>query len=175
MLGSQCLFRPAIWVALVAVTAFGCAARRAADTPLVDDPREVDQVSELTRTDVQAIQAALDDLAQSHQASAAPVPSASPRGRWSDVHFAVLYACDDSEMAVLRKSAYDWGWEYSLRTAEDLPVTLMICHRPPPQVYQASAEVGAFGGREARAASLIAAFERHMAAFGRKRQFPDER
>ena len=161
----------------LAIAIGGCATRRASETPLVDDPDETDQVAALNAAHSAEVRHAFAGLAHGHEASSAPTAASSPRGRWSDVHLAVLYACDDTQMAVLHKTATDeglGGWEYALRTAEDMPVALVVRRMPEPEIYDATASVGLFGDDTDRAAALLKAFDRHMAAFGRKRQFPDQ-
>ncbi len=126
------------------------------------------------RSERGAVENTFASLSRGHAASAAPTPAPASRGRWADVHLAVLYACDDTEMAVVSRTEHDWGWQYRVRTVEDWPGTLTIHRIESDQVYEATAIIGVFNDRAERADSLITAFEKHMAEFGRKKQFPDE-
>jgi hypothetical protein len=153
----------------------GCTAKPAAATPLVViDPLEPASVGVLTDSQRMQVERAFDDLAPGHKAGAKPTPAPSERGRWSDVHLAVLYACDEIEAAVVQRTKHEWGWEYHLRTAEDWPGTLMIRRADTARVYEASAIIGIFGDRTERATALIEAFAEQMRDFGSKRQFPEE-
>jgi hypothetical protein len=153
----------------------GCSSKPAAATPLVViDPLEPASVGVLSDSQQRQVEGAFDDLAQGHTAGAIAKPAPSERGRWSDVHLAVLYACDEIEAAVVQRTKRDWGWEYYLRTAEDWPGTLMIRRADAARVYEASASIGIFGDRTERAEALLEAFAEQMRDFGRKPQFPED-
>jgi hypothetical protein len=151
----------------------GCSQRPADQTPLAIDPGEEYAPAGMDDQGYVALEQVFADLGGSHNAAASPAQARSPRGRWSDVHLAVLYACDDSEMAVVGKTVHSWGWEYQLRTTEDWPVRLSIQRVAGAEVYNATASVGRFGDHSDRSARLIEAFEKQMADFGRKRKYPD--
>ncbi len=165
----------------------GCASkpRPAADTALTQQPDEPATIGSPSPEVRNEIIAAFRSLPSADAAStSAPVVGAAAQGRWSDVYAAVLYACDDAEMAVVRKREFTWGWVFDIRTVEDWPATLIIqrsdstegassipagaVHRTGA-IYHASAIVGRLHDRSTRAQALLDAFDRHLLAFGRKR------
>lgn len=90
--------------------------------------------------------------------------------RWTDVYSAALFACDQTEMAIVRMVATPEGYDVQLKTIEDYPGRMLIHARPHPQVYEAQATIGLYGDRTERARQLLVAFDDQMRAFGRKRQ-----
>ena len=107
-------------------------------------------------------------------------PTAAPAEqggmRWSDVHLAVLMACDEVEAAVFGTATNECGNErrYMLRTVEDWPGTLVVKRAASPRVYTATVTFGRFADEpkyQARGTALLAALARKMKAYGAKRQF----
>lgn len=173
----------------VAVT--GCAkAPPAAEVALVRDPAEPPYRRTLSTQDRNQIEAAFGSLAADHNADRRPqlASDLTDGQRWSDMEAAVLYACDDTEMAVIaRKQTFGGadgrqsvGWEFTLRTAEDWPGMLTIHRLPidptkpsPQSVYEAAAEIGRFGDHTQRVEALLAAIDRQLTAFGRKKRLEE--
>lgn len=104
-------------------------------------------------------------------------PGPAPGGlRWSDVERAAAEAVGELgvEMAILETQAHDDGYTFRLKTIEDRPAQLTVRRRDDGRVYEATATVGRFADDQQRADALLAAFDRMMRAFGRKRGFNDE-
>ena len=126
----------------------------------------------LTPHDEAQVERAFSGLATDHAIVQVPVPAAFGV-RWEDVKLAVVYSCDDAQMAVASTIEHGWGYEFQLKTIEDYPGVLTVKRLGAPRVYQASARIGEFNDHPDRAAELLAAFDRQMRAFGKKRQFND--
>lgn len=178
-------------VAAIAVSSTGCAKSPppAAEVALTHDPSETAYARILSPQDRQHVVAAFNSLTINH----APIQRPQAAGeatygqRWEDVYAAVLFACDEVEMAVVGKTEVKVGannrdtvgWTFRVRTVEDWPGTLTIQRialspdsSGPQRVYEAQASIGEFGDRTARAEALLAALDHQMTAFGRKPRMP---
>lgn len=167
----------------------GCAGTppAAAETGLTRQPDEPAYVASLSDSQQAEVRSAFESLAAGSGAVTRPVPA--ERGRWSDVYSAVLYACDDVEMAVVSRKhqkadseGYGAGvgerWEFGLRTVEDWPGTFIVdrvadAADSDAPIYRATAMIGQFKDRTDRAQALLDAFERQLRLFGRKPRLPE--
>jgi hypothetical protein len=123
----------------------------------------------LTASDQNEIGEAFDDAADGRDADQSLKPSGTIR--WSDVPLAVVYACDEAEMAVVEADEGDAVCRYRLISVEDWPGTLIVTRVDDGRIYEASATVGEFGNREDRANRLLEALESQLKAFAKKRKF----
>lgn len=129
----------------------------------------------LTQADRAEILAALRSITQDRSLVNRPRPA--PGGlRWSDVPQAVEWAVGEIgvEMAIVQTLSDDERYTFHLKTVEDRPAELMVRRRDDARVYDATATVGRFADDHQRAEALLAAFDRMMRAFGRKRGFNDQ-
>ncbi len=113
--------------------------------------------------------------------------------RWSDVPRAAGWAIAEAgvEMAIVQTLRHDemgklieknvlvgegsiWVYTFRLKTVEDRPAELIVRRRHDQRVYDATATVGRFADDHQRAEALLAAFDKMMSAFGRKRGFNDQ-
>ena len=104
-----------------------------------------------------------------------PLTRAEDGMRWSDVPLAASIAAGKAEMGVLSssESASKDTWTFSMITLDSAPVSLVIVRRPPPDMFLATAMVGAFGERKAEAERLVRHFRMTVKDLGRKRETPD--
>ncbi|UCD76040.1 MAG: hypothetical protein JSV91_03780 [Phycisphaerales bacterium] len=105
-------------------------------------------------------------------------PAAAPRGmRFIDVPNAVRAACAEVEMAVVSTQRIEkgggggGGYKFALKTIEDWPAELVVMRTDDDRIYQATATVGRFEDRVARAERLLDALQKQMRAFGAKPRF----
>jgi len=89
--------------------------------------------------------------------------------RWSDVDAAVVFACDDAEMAVVDWTNTPESWTYRLKTTDDEPGTLIVTRAGGHATYEAHASIGLYGQRNEDAQRLLEALRKKMLAFGKKR------
>jgi hypothetical protein len=123
----------------------------------------------LSHQEQATIQGSLMTLAEDH--SPTRVPTDAVHGvRWSDVPLAVVYACDECEMAIVRQRTTDAGYVFELKAVEGHPATFTVL-RDEQSIYRSEATVGLFMDEIERAAALQKAFDRQMQSFGRKRQY----
>lgn len=120
------------------------------------------------------IRAAFAALVAEHEPVSPPRP-AEHGVRWSDVQLAAYYAAMDVEMAIMRthRSTIDGQDQlrFDLRSANEVRSELTVLRVDDERVYHASATVGLFEDDHEAAARLLAAFDRRMRGFGRKRSF----
>lgn len=124
----------------------------------------------LSSRDESQINRTFSSLADGHATVHAPAPAVEGV-RWDDVPIAVVYGCEEAQMAVSGTVKHDWGYEFQLKTVEGYPGVLLVKRMPDPSVYQATVSVGMFNDHRDRAEELLTAFDRQMRAFGKKRQF----
>ncbi|HWB19637.1 MAG TPA: hypothetical protein VG711_04995 [Phycisphaerales bacterium] len=133
---------------------------------------EKPQVRVLNAAEQHEVLTAMDEVADGHHVvhSAAPVPQGV---RWSDVPLAVIYACDDAEMAVVSKHESDNQCTYTIKTVDDDRGTLTVTRCDDARIYLAEAKIGFSVDRPDAARRLLDALDNQMRAFGRKREYPD--
>ena len=104
-----------------------------------------------------------------------PLTRAEDGMRWSDVPLAASIAAEKAEMGVLSssESASKDTWTFSMVTLDSAPVSLVVVRRPPPDMFLATATVGAYGERKAEAERLVRHFRMTVKDLGRKRETPD--
>jgi hypothetical protein len=90
--------------------------------------------------------------------------------RFDDVPEAVRLACNEVDMAILRKSeSPDHNtWTFQLVTIRDEPGEMIVERRDAPEIVSAHATVGSFKQRERDAKALIEEFYRQLRALGAK-------
>jgi hypothetical protein len=116
--------------------------------------------------------ASMRAVAGDHQPIDPPRPRAAV---FADIPRAVALAAGDTEMAVLSTHTSEDRHTFMLRTVEDWPVSLVVEKTPhDPPGYTATAEVGYFEDRIARAEALINALAKRMEDIGRRRRFAQE-
>ncbi len=168
----------AVTFVVLAAVAGGCSQPRpAAEVELTRQPEEPVLTGSMSSAQQHEINIAFQSLAEGHAPVNRPVVAPSG-GRWSDVYPAVVEACDEIEAAIVSKTLHDWGWEFSIRTVEEWPGTLIIRRASPEagqgSVYDATAVIGLYGDRADRAQALLAAVDKHLREFGHKRRLPDD-
>ncbi|MEM7228816.1 MAG: hypothetical protein AAF432_08375 [Planctomycetota bacterium] len=153
---------------------FGCAKPIAAAQGRLtaeDDP----YVAELSAQDQAQV---IDTLqlvgTQADRSTRSASRAAFDRGRWSDVPAAVRIACLENEMAIFTRRDGDDVYAFTIRTVDDRPGTIRVEQRPAPDVYAVEVDFPSLSNREQRTRNLIADIERHMRAFGRKRQLVND-
>ncbi|MBU3727997.1 MAG: DTW domain-containing protein [Phycisphaerales bacterium] len=104
-----------------------------------------------------------------------PLTRAEDGMRWSDVPLAASIAAEKAEMGVLSSSESESKdtWTFSMVTLDSVPVSLVVVRRPPPDMFLATATVGAYGERKAEAERLVRHFRMTVKDLGRKRETPD--
>jgi len=104
-----------------------------------------------------------------------PLTRAEDGMRWSDVPLAASIAAEKAEMGVLSSSESESKdtWTFSMVTLDSVPVSLVVVRRPPPDMFLATATVGAYGERKAEAERLVQHFRMTVKDLGRKRETPD--
>ena len=151
----------------------GCSpSKPAAATEIFHDPAEPVFPLALTSREDHQIEAGFGTVVAGHSATQVPQP-AGPRGRWSDVPQAAVYACDEIEAAVVRQREEPWGWEFGIRTVEDWPGILTVRRVDDDRVYEASASIGWTNDRTQRETALLEALDKQMRAFGKKHRMPE--
>lgn len=127
----------------------------------------------LDRQDQQRVDSTFAGLAVGHKAVDPPSVAAAPtRMRWSDVEIAVVYACDEAEMAVVSTSLNEekTRYQFQLKTIEDWPGELIVERVDDVRVYLATVCIGLFNNHPDRAEKLRSALESQMKSFGKKRK-----
>lgn len=94
--------------------------------------------------------------------------------RWTDVPIAMEYASAAVEMAVTRRTEEADRYVFELKTVDDRPGRMTVRRTDNDRIYEAEATVGRFDLANDRilAERLLAAFDRQMHQFGKKRTLP---
>jgi hypothetical protein len=159
------------WQFALAAAMFNVAAcgnqRYAAESHPQSDQAGVAYKNTLNRSDHRQIEQVFDELSAGHEPVNPPVASSAPR--WSDVPLAAVYACEEVEAAIRTQTVEQDQIIYVIETVEGFPGRLTVTRCEGPEVYRATVEIGLFGDKTDRAASLAKAFDRQMKAFAHKR------
>jgi hypothetical protein len=104
-----------------------------------------------------------------------PLARAEDGMRWSDVPLAASIAAGKAEMGMLSSSESPSKdtWTFSMVTLDSVPASLVVVRQPPPDMFLATATVGAYGERKADAERLVRHFRMTVKDLGRKREPPD--
>lgn len=156
---------------LVCILFGGCSSTPpyAASTNLRLTPDEKAEKLVLSPSDEAQALAAMRAVADD-QSPVNPPRAAEAGVRWRDVPIALYYAATEVEMATTRVREMPDVYEVELKTVDDHPGRMVVRRVGGDRVYEADAVVGRFGDDVERVRQLLAAFDRQMKLFGRKRE-----
>lgn len=95
-----------------------------------------------------------------------PLTSAPDSVRWSDVHAAANAAISSAEMGIASSKLDGETWTFEINTQGGEPARLTVVRRAPPEMFLATATVGAFGEKYVESERIVREFRMAMRRFG---------